>query len=129
MRLQLMCLEGIANSLDDDNDDKDDGGCGKGRDHAAAGDDDDVGRGDGLTPSRGGGDGGDGRGREEEAYRWARYTLLSHLGNCLRSDPELCKAMLSMLGGETSVVVNVDKDEDEDDEVATDEIGNNRRRR
>ncbi len=126
MRLRLMCLEGIANSLDDNNDDNDDGGCGKGRDRAAVGNNDNVGRGDGLTPSRGGGDGGnDGRGREEEAYRWARYTSLSHLGNCLRSDPKLCKAMLLMLGGKTSVVVDVDEDEDEDNKVATDEIGNN----
>jgi hypothetical protein len=36
--------------------------------------------------------------RVEEACRWARYTSLSHLRNCLRSDPELCRAMLLMLG-------------------------------
>ncbi len=35
--------------------------------------------------------------RVEEACRWARYTSLSHLGNCLRSDPKLCRAMLLML--------------------------------
>ena len=38
------------------------------------------------------------RKRVEEACQWARYTSLSHLENCLRSDPELCRAMLSMLG-------------------------------
>jgi hypothetical protein len=36
--------------------------------------------------------------RVEEACQWARYTSLFHLGNCLRSDPKLCRAMLSMLG-------------------------------
>jgi hypothetical protein len=36
--------------------------------------------------------------RVEEVCQWARYTSLSHLGNCLRSDPELCRAMLLMLG-------------------------------
>ncbi len=36
--------------------------------------------------------------RVEEACKWGRYTSLSHLGNCLRSDPELCRAILSMLG-------------------------------
>jgi hypothetical protein len=50
MRLQLMCLEGIANSLDDDDDDNNDGGCGKGRDPAAIGDNDNMGQGNGLTP-------------------------------------------------------------------------------
>ncbi len=36
--------------------------------------------------------------RVEEVCRWARYTSLSHRRNCLCSDPELCRAMLSMLG-------------------------------
>ncbi len=36
--------------------------------------------------------------RVGEACQWVRYTPLSHLGNCLLSDPELCRAMLSMLG-------------------------------
>ncbi len=45
MRLQLMCLEGIADSLDNDDDDNKDGGCGKGRDCAAVGDNNNLGQG------------------------------------------------------------------------------------
>ncbi len=37
------------------------------------------------------------RRRVEEACRWARYMSLFHLGNCLRSNPKLCRAMLLML--------------------------------
>ncbi len=74
--------------------------CNKG---GAAGDDNDNNRqGNGSKLFGMGGRGGfnkDGRRRRvEEACRWARYTSLSHLGNCLRSDPKLCRAMLSMLG-------------------------------
>ncbi len=74
--------------------------CNKG---GAAGDDDDDDRqGNGSKLFGVGGRGGfneDGRRRRvEEACQWARYTSLSHLGNCLRSDPELCRAMLLMLG-------------------------------
>ena len=36
----------------------------------------------------------------EEAWRYARCTSLSHLGSCLRSDPEMSKAVLSMLAGD-----------------------------
>ncbi len=63
----------------------------------------------------GGRDDKDGRRRRvEEACRWARYTSLSHLGNCLRSDPKLCRAMLSMLGGEIFVVDNINNDNNND---------------
>ncbi len=51
-----------------------------------------VGVGVGSTRTGGGG------GWRRQACQWARYTSLSHLKNCLRSDPELCRAMLSMLG-------------------------------
>ncbi len=69
----------------------------------AAGDDDDNDQqGDGSKSFGVGGRGGfeeDGwRRRVEEACRWARYTSLSHLRNCLLSDPKLCRAMLLMLG-------------------------------
>lgn len=36
----------------------------------------------------------------EEAWRWARYNSLAHVGAHARSDPEMAKAVLSMLGGE-----------------------------
>ncbi|KAL7521904.1 hypothetical protein ACHAWX_006627 [Stephanocyclus meneghinianus] len=36
----------------------------------------------------------------EEEWRWSRYTSLSHLGTCMRSDPEMSKAVLSMISGE-----------------------------
>ncbi len=69
---------------------------------AARDDNDNDQQGDGSKLFGVGGGGGfdkDGRQRRvEEACRWARYTSLSHLGNCLRSDPELCRAMLSTLG-------------------------------
>ncbi len=70
----------------------------------AAGDDDDDDdrQGDGSKSFGVGGGGGfdkDGRRRRVgEVCQWARYTSLSHLGNCLLSNPELCRAMLSMLG-------------------------------
>ncbi len=43
----------------------------------------------------------------KEAYRWARYTSLSHLGNCFRSDPGLSKAMLSLLSGDILVGASI----------------------
>ncbi|KAL3799646.1 hypothetical protein ACHAW5_004517 [Stephanodiscus triporus] len=92
MRLRMMCLEGIADALDNDDRHRRDGG---------GDDDDDGGRSKSSREWE----------EEEEAYRWARYTSLSHLGNCLRSDPDLCAAMLSLLAGETSPV-----DDDEDDD-------------
>jgi hypothetical protein len=58
--------------------------------------------------------------RVEEAYQWARYMSLSHLGNCLCSDPELCRAMLMMLGGEISVA-----DDDNDDSYDNNEDDDN----
>jgi hypothetical protein len=64
-----------------------------------------------------GGDNKDGQQRRvEEVYRWVRYTSLSHLGNCLRSDPELCRAALSMLGGEISVADDDDDDDNNDED-------------
>ena len=36
----------------------------------------------------------------EEAWRWARYNSLAHVGAHARSDPEMAKAVLSLLGGE-----------------------------
>jgi hypothetical protein len=68
-----------------------------------AGDDEDDNRqGNGSKLFGVGGRGGfdeDGRQRRvEEVCQWVRYTSLSHLRNCLRSDPELCRAMLLMLG-------------------------------
>jgi len=54
------------------------------------------------------------RQRDKEAYRWARYTSLSHLGNCLRSDPGLSKAMLSLLNGEIGAGDTVTKGMDHD---------------
>jgi hypothetical protein len=70
---------------------------------SAAGDDNDDDRqGDGSKSfGMGGGSRFDKDGRQrrvEKVCQWARYTSLSHLGNCLRSDPELCRAMLLMLG-------------------------------
>ena len=78
MRLRRMCLGGIANALDDDD-----------YNHTS------IARSSECSIRR------DDK-RLVESYRWARYTSLSHLGNCLRSDPELCKAMLSLLAGETT---------------------------
>ena len=74
--------------------------CDKG---GAAGDDNDNNRQGNGSKLFGGGDGGrfdkDGwRRRVEEVCQWVRYTSLSHLENCLRSDPKLFRAMLSMLG-------------------------------
>ncbi len=69
-----------------------------------------------------GGGGGDNkdrwRRRVEEVCQWARYTSLSHLGNCLHSDPELCRAMamLLMLGAEISVADNNDDDNNDDND-------------
>ncbi len=45
---------------------------------------------------------------------------LSHIRNCLCSDPKLCRAMLSMMGGEISVADDNDyhnniNDDDKDD--------------
>ena len=57
----------------------------------------------------------------EEAYQWARYMSLSHLENCLLSDPELCRAMLLMLGGEISVADDKDGDNDNDNNDNDDE--------
>ena len=84
MRLRRMCLESIANALDDGN-----------YNHTS------MTRGSECSIGR------DGK-RLVESYRWARYTSLSHLGNCLRSDPELCKAMLSLLAGEKTTDYNDD---------------------
>ncbi len=53
------------------------------------------------------------RRRVEEVYQWARHTSLSHLRNCFGLDPELFRAMLSMLGGEISIA---DDDNDNDDD-------------
>ena len=36
----------------------------------------------------------------EEAWRWARYNSLAHVGAHARSDPEMAKAVLALLGGE-----------------------------
>jgi hypothetical protein len=58
----------------------------------------------------------------DEAYRWARYTSLSHLGNCLHSDPKLCRAILSMLGGEISIA---DDDDDNDNSENNDNDNGN----
>jgi hypothetical protein len=111
----MMCLGGIAHSLEEDDKEQ----CNKG---GTAGDDnDDDPQGDGSKLFGVGGRGEDDkdgrRRRVEEAYRWARYTPLSHLRNCLRSDPELCRAMLSMLGGEISVADDNDDDNNKDDEI------------
>ena len=54
------------------------------------------------------------RRRVEEVYQWARYMSLSHLGSCLCSDPEFCRAILLMLDGEISVTDN-DNNDDKDD--------------
>ena len=35
-----------------------------------------------------------------ESYKWAKYTSLNHLGQCCQSDPEMSKAVLSLLSGE-----------------------------
>ncbi len=82
-------------------------------------DDDDDWRGNGSKLfGMGGGDGDDEEGqrrRVEEACQWERYTSLSHLENCLLSDPELCRAMLLMLGGEISVAEYNDNDDDDND--------------
>ncbi len=74
--------------------------CDKG---GTAGDDDDNNRqGDGSKSFGVGGGGGFNEDRRQrraaEGCQWARYTSLSQLGNCLHSDPELCRAMLLMLG-------------------------------
>eukprot|EP00956_Cyclotella_meneghiniana_P020186 scaffold35328_cov62-Cyclotella_meneghiniana.AAC.5 len=39
---------------------------------------------------------------KSDDWKWSRYTSLSHMGTCLRMDPEMSKAVLAMLGGETS---------------------------
>lgn len=39
---------------------------------------------------------------KSDEWRWSRYTSLSHMGTCLRMDPEMSKAVLAMLGGEIS---------------------------
>ena len=90
VRLRRMCLEGIAFILEDDI-------YSSNRQHPTSyrkilPNTDDYGQVVVKTKSR-----------YKEAYRWARYTSLSHLGNCFRSDPGLSKAMLSLLSGEILV--------------------------
>jgi hypothetical protein len=114
MHLRMMCLGGIANLLEEEDEEQ----CNEG---GAAGDNNNNDwQGNGSKSfgvGGGGGDDKDGRQRRvEEAYRWARYTSLSHLGNCLRLDPKLCRAMLLMLGGEISVADNDDNDNDDDED-------------
>jgi len=36
----------------------------------------------------------------KEAYKWAKYTSLEHLGRVLRTDPDMSKAVLSLLSGD-----------------------------
>lgn len=44
--------------------------------------------------------------RNEELWRWTQYTCLSHMGSCMRSDPEMAKAVISMLIGECDSTVD-----------------------
>ncbi|KAL3805574.1 hypothetical protein HJC23_005818 [Cyclotella cryptica] len=83
MRLRRLVLEGIAEALDDG---------ALGRVHSGAGP---AKASSGVvvqTSTK--------QTNREEEWRWSRYTSLSHLGTCLRSDPEMSKAVLSMLSGE-----------------------------
>ncbi|KAL7455815.1 hypothetical protein ACHAWC_007336 [Mediolabrus comicus] len=118
IRLRRMCLDGIVMVLDDDNSDgKNDGSS------ATAGGGNSNAEEEGNTPTNdvfglqssskdlfGARDMEIGQEREgvnsqqqqylQEAWTWARYNSISFIGTCSVSDPEMCKAVLSMLGGE-----------------------------
>lgn len=84
MRLRKMVLDGIAVALED-------ASLGLG---GAAGTDDDTQKANQVAARA--------SNAQSDEWRWSRYTSLSHMGTCLRMDPEMSKAVLAMLGGKIS---------------------------
>jgi len=87
LRLRRMILEGIATVLDDDdNDVNSTGESGSGGILLAASSSSNNTKKNSLET--------------KEAYKWAKYTSLEHLGRVLRTDPDMSKAVLSLLSGD-----------------------------
>ena len=60
----------------------------------------------------------------KEAYKWAKYTSLEHLGRVLRTDPDMSKAVLSLLSGDIVDTTSFTTSDDGDDDGADNKTKN-----
>jgi len=104
LRLRRMILEGIATILDDDDNIVNSGGNESGGILLAASSSNSN-----TTNTK------KNSLETKEAYKWAKYTSLEHLGRVLRTDPDMSKAVLSLLSGDIVDTTSFATSDDNDD--------------